>query len=131
MDLFQLNARGPAIDLEDSGFGRSCCPGFIPSGPPGDRINRRRRPLLRREHRDRPGRALDAEQAQEAVDRPERVPGDGRIRYYDFGSRASTIVARGLGDIAFGITASRDGRAILYARRDSAIDDLMLVDNFR
>ena len=61
----------------------------------------------------------------------ERVPGDARIRYYEFASRASTIVARDLGDISFGITASRDGRTILYARRDSAVDDLMLVDNFR
>ena len=61
----------------------------------------------------------------------ERVPGDARIRYYEFASRASTIVAGGLGDITFGITASRDGRTILYARRDSAVDDLMLVDNFR
>jgi hypothetical protein len=52
-------------------------------------------------------------------------------RFFDFASRVSTIVARGLGDIAFGITASSDGRTILYARRDSAVDDLMLVDNFR
>ena len=61
----------------------------------------------------------------------ERVAGDAQIRYFDFGTRASTIVARELGDITFGITASRDGRSILYSRRDSPVDDLMLVDNFR
>ena len=62
----------------------------------------------------------------------ERVPGDARIRYFDFAQLAHPRLSRGASVISrFGITASRDGRTILYSRRDSAVDDLMLVDNFR
>ena len=30
-----------------------------------------------------------------------------------------------------GLTVSRDGRTIFFTRVDSAVDELMLVDNFR
>jgi hypothetical protein len=40
-------------------------------------------------------------------------------------------VARNLGNVFLGLTASKDGRTIFYSRVDSSIDDLMLVDNFR
>jgi hypothetical protein len=61
----------------------------------------------------------------------ERVAGEGRLRYVDFASRTSTLVAGNLGEVTFGLTASPNGRAILYSRKDSAVDDLMLVENFR
>ncbi len=59
--------------------------------------------------------------------------GQARVQYYDFASRKSTIVARNVGDPTMfgGFTASPDGRTILYSRQDSAVDDLMLVENFR
>jgi hypothetical protein len=40
-------------------------------------------------------------------------------------------VARNLGVIGPGLSASRDGRTIFYSRVDSAVDELMLVENFQ
>jgi hypothetical protein len=40
-------------------------------------------------------------------------------------------VARNLGDVRLGLTASRDGRTILYFRAEPSVNDLMLVENFR
>jgi hypothetical protein len=41
-------------------------------------------------------------------------------------------VADDLGNVDLAtLTASADGRAIFYARVDSSVDDLMLVENFR
>lgn len=62
------------------------------------------------------------------VDQPS---GETRLQFFDFASGRSTTVARGLGEVLPLLTASRDGRTILYARVDSSIDDLMLVENFR
>ena len=45
--------------------------------------------------------------------------------------RSSRTVARNLGDVLPSLTASPDGRTILYTRVDSSVDDLMLVENFR
>jgi Tol biopolymer transport system component len=58
---------------------------------------------------------------------------EARLQYFDFASRTAVTVASHLGGGAdfSGLAASPDGRMILYARRDSAIDDLMLVDNIR
>ena len=40
-------------------------------------------------------------------------------------------VADGLGNIGSFLTASQDGRTILFTRMDSSIDELILVENFR
>jgi hypothetical protein len=38
---------------------------------------------------------------------------------------------RDLGAVTFGLSASRDGRTVLFTRIDSSIDEVLLVDNFR
>ena len=62
------------------------------------------------------------------VDQPS---GETRLQYFDFATRKSTTVARNLGNVFLGLTASSDGRTIFYSRVDSSVDDLMLVENFR
>jgi Tol biopolymer transport system component len=59
------------------------------------------------------------------------LTGETRLQFYDFATGRSSIVARNLGDVRTGLTASRDGRTIMYTRMDSSVDDLMLVENFR
>ena len=61
----------------------------------------------------------------------DRTSDETRLQYIDFATRSSTTVARNLGDLSFGLSASPDGRTILYSRVDSSVDDLMLVENFR
>ena len=61
----------------------------------------------------------------------ERASGETKLRYFDFATRQSTLVAGNLGTVSFGLTASHDGRTILYSRVDSSVNDLMLVENFR
>jgi hypothetical protein len=62
------------------------------------------------------------------VDRPSS---ETRLQYFDLATRRSTTVARNLGNVDLPLTTSPDGRTILYARIDSYVDDLMLVENFR
>jgi hypothetical protein len=57
--------------------------------------------------------------------------GQTRLQYFDFASSKSTTVARNMGNVFIGLTASPDGRTILYTRMDVSVDDLMLVENFR
>jgi eukaryotic-like serine/threonine-protein kinase len=54
-----------------------------------------------------------------------------RLQYFDFATQRSTLIASNLGEVSAGLTASPDGRTILFTRIDSAADDLMLVENFR
>ena len=61
----------------------------------------------------------------------DRHANETRLEYYDFATRGSTTVARGLGDIIPLLTASPDGRTILFSRIDSSLQDLMLVEHFR
>ncbi len=61
----------------------------------------------------------------------DRPGGETRLQYFDFATERSTTVAHNLGTIASGMTASRDGRIILFSRVDSSVDELMQVDNFR
>jgi Tol biopolymer transport system component len=74
------------------------------------------------------------------IDRPSREgglldtdqpSGETRLQYFDFATRSTATVARNLGNVFLGLTASKDGRTILYSRVDSSVDDLMLADNFR
>ena len=57
--------------------------------------------------------------------------GETRLQYYDLATSRISTVARNLGNVFLGLTASRNGHMLLYSRVDSSIDDLMLVDNFR
>jgi Tol biopolymer transport system component len=54
-----------------------------------------------------------------------------RLQYYDLSNGRSTTIAMDLGMAGHGLTVSRDGRHIFFSRIDSAIDELMLVDDFR
>jgi Tol biopolymer transport system component/DNA-binding winged helix-turn-helix (wHTH) protein len=74
------------------------------------------------------------------VDRPsgesgllytDQPSGETRLQYFDLATHRTTTVARNLGNVFLGLTASKDGRTILYSRVDSSVDDLMLVENFR
>jgi serine/threonine-protein kinase len=62
------------------------------------------------------------------IDRP---AGETRLRYFDFATRRSITVAGNLGSVDIGLTATADGRTILFSRVDSSVDDLMVVDGFR
>jgi Tol biopolymer transport system component len=57
--------------------------------------------------------------------------GENRLEFFSFAAGKSTLVAGNLGKTVPGLTASPDGRTVLYTRLDSSVDDLMLVDNFR
>jgi hypothetical protein len=62
----------------------------------------------------------------------DRSSGEARLQFFDFATGKSTTVAGGLGQIRAGLlSASPDGRTILYSRVDSSVTDLMLVENFR
>ena len=56
---------------------------------------------------------------------------ESRLRFLEFATGRSTVIAEQLGNVGWGLTASPDGRSVFYARIDSAVDDLMLVDDFR
>jgi Tol biopolymer transport system component/DNA-binding winged helix-turn-helix (wHTH) protein len=56
---------------------------------------------------------------------------ESRLRFFDFATGRCTTVARNLGTIGPLLTATADGRTILFTREDSSGDDLMLVEDFR
>jgi dipeptidyl aminopeptidase/acylaminoacyl peptidase len=60
----------------------------------------------------------------------DRPSGETRLQYFDFATRRTVTVARNLGKVFLGLTASKDGRTVFYSRVDSSVDDLMLVENF-
>jgi eukaryotic-like serine/threonine-protein kinase len=62
------------------------------------------------------------------IDQP---AGEARLQFFDFATDRPATVARDLGDVRWGLTASPDGRTILYTRVDSSVEDLMLVEDFR
>ena len=61
----------------------------------------------------------------------DRISKDTRLRYFDLTTRLATTVAEKLGNVSPCLGVSRDGRTILFARADSTIEDLMLVEHFR
>jgi Tol biopolymer transport system component len=60
-----------------------------------------------------------------------QISGEPQFQFFDFATQKSVTVARSLGTYADGFAASSDGRTLFYARRDSTVDDVMLVENFR
>jgi Tol biopolymer transport system component len=54
--------------------------------------------------------------------------GETRLQFFAFATNASSTVARNLGEARLGLTASSDGRPILYCRADSSVTDLMLFE---
>ncbi len=56
---------------------------------------------------------------------------NGRLRFMDFATGASTTLAHNLGQRIAGMTVSPDRRTFLYTRVDSTEADLMLVENFK
>jgi hypothetical protein len=54
-----------------------------------------------------------------------------RLQLFDFATHTSRTVGRNLGETGGGVTATPDGRTVLFNRADSTVDDLMLVENFR
>jgi hypothetical protein len=74
---------------------------------------------------------IDKPSGQGGVYYLDKPSGETRLQYFDFATRRSTTVARNLGAVDAFLTASPDGRTLLYCRVDSSVDDLMLVENFR
>ena len=63
----------------------------------------------------------------------DRAAGEARLQYFDFATSRTITIAGKLGNVPVrsSLTVSRDGRLILFTRVDSALSDLMLVENFR
>ncbi|HET7219999.1 MAG TPA: protein kinase [Vicinamibacterales bacterium] len=61
----------------------------------------------------------------------ESTTGETQLRYFAFATGQSTVIEDHLTNVTAGVSASRDGRTILFSRLDSSVDDLMLVENFR
>lgn len=57
--------------------------------------------------------------------------GTARLQFFDFAAGRATTIARDLGSVGFGLSASPDGRTVYYSRTDSSVEELMVVDNFR
>ena len=128
-----------------------CGAGLDETGPSGDRVVRRRARLPRRSQEHRSARPTLAAAGQwrrtgqargrrrlyqlrrdrQRIYYIEQVPGEARLRYFDFATHQSRVIAANIGTVATGVAASRDGRTIYFSRVDSSVNDLMLVENFR
>ena len=73
---------------------------------------------------------IDHVPANASLPNLDRPAGESRLQYFDLATHKSTIVARDLGNVFLGLTATQDGRTIFYSRVDSSLDDLILVENF-
>jgi serine/threonine protein kinase len=56
--------------------------------------------------------------------------GETRLQYLNLSTRKSMTMAHNLGKVDLPLTASPDGRTILFGRIDAPADDLVLVENF-
>jgi Tol biopolymer transport system component len=74
---------------------------------------------------------IDMPQNEGSSHYADQPSGETRLEYYDLATRRATRVARNLGLVDVGLTATPDGRTILYSRVDASVNDLMLVENFR
>jgi Tol biopolymer transport system component/DNA-binding winged helix-turn-helix (wHTH) protein len=57
--------------------------------------------------------------------------GDTRLRYFDIATKRVSTVLPNVGWAGLGVSASRDGRTVIFARIDSSINELTIVDGFR
>ena len=119
--------------MEDAGRGRRCRPGDRQRWIRAVGVARWRLRLLRGDYR--PVKSgiyyIDRLSGDTGIHYFDRPSGETRLQYFDFATQKSTTVARDLGNVDLPLTASSDGRTILYHRQDSAVNDLMLVENFR
>jgi len=74
---------------------------------------------------------VDRPSGQQELYYADRPSGRTRLLYWDLVARRSNVVANGVGGGDVPLSASRDGRTILYGRMDASIADLMLVEDFR
>jgi Tol biopolymer transport system component len=58
-------------------------------------------------------------------------PGETRLQYFDMTTKRITTVLQNVGWAGLGMSASRDGRTVIFTRIDSSINELTLVDGFR
>jgi hypothetical protein len=54
-----------------------------------------------------------------------------RLRFFEFASETSRVVADVGERLALGLGASPDGRTIVFSSKDHPTSDLMMVENFR
>jgi serine/threonine protein kinase len=75
---------------------------------------------------------MDRPSGERGVHYMDQPSGEAQLNYFDFATKRSVPIARNLG-LAGGtpLSATADGRTILFGRTDSSVDDLMLVENFR
>ena len=74
---------------------------------------------------------IDRDAGEAGVSVTGRPGAQTRLQYFEFATGRSSTVASGLGNVAFGLSTSRDGRTVFFSRVDSAVDELMLVENFQ